>query len=102
MAIPPGAVYVSEDVLVTFDQYGRKLQIAGLSPGADRQVLRGDMAGAAGFSVWHFRAGVLLAVDSVDQPRDHLLARKLLDGGRLPTPQQLADPGFDPASLLVR
>lgn len=29
MAIPPGAVYVSEDGLVTFDQYGRKLDSLG-------------------------------------------------------------------------
>jgi 3-phenylpropionate/trans-cinnamate dioxygenase ferredoxin reductase subunit len=81
------------------DQYDRKLQMAGLSGGADEQVLRGSLAGPA-FSVWHFRAGRLIAVDSVNSPRDHLLARKLLDGGRLPTPAQAGDAGFDLPSLL--
>lgn len=82
------------------DQYDRKLQIAGLSNGADQKVLRGSLS-AAGFSVWHFRAGTLVAVDSVNLPRDHLLARKLLDGGRLPTPAQAADAAFDLAGLLA-
>ena len=82
------------------DQYDRKLQIAGLSTGADQAVLRGSLAGA-GFSVWHFQAGTLVAVDTVSLPRDHLLARKLLDAGRLPTPEQAADPGFDLASLMA-
>lgn len=82
------------------DQYDRKLQIAGLSAGADQAVLRGSLS-AAGFSVWHFRAGTLVAVDTVNLPRDHLLARKLMDAGRLPTPEQVADAGFDLAGLIA-
>jgi 3-phenylpropionate/trans-cinnamate dioxygenase ferredoxin reductase subunit len=82
------------------DQYDRKLQIAGLSTGADQAVLRGSLA-AAGFSVWHFRAGTLVAVDTVNLPRDHLLARKLMDAGRLPTPAQAADAAFDLAGLMT-
>ena len=82
------------------DQYDRKLQMAGLSTGADAWVPRGDLQGA-GFSIWHFKAGRLLAVDTVNSAREHLLARKLLDAGRLPTPDQVADPAFDLASLLA-
>ena len=82
------------------DQFGRKLQMAGLSSGADAWQLRGDLT-AGGFSVWHFRASTLLAVDTVDLPRDHLLARKLLDAGRLPSPAQVADAGFDLSTLLA-
>jgi 3-phenylpropionate/trans-cinnamate dioxygenase ferredoxin reductase component len=81
------------------DQYDRKLQMAGLSTGADAWTLRGD-PGASGFSVWHFKAGQLLAVDTVNSAREHLLARKLLDAGRSPTPAQVADVAFDLASLL--
>lgn len=82
------------------DQYDRKLQIAGLSTGADQAVLRGGLA-AAGFSVWHFRAGNLVAVDTVNLPREHLLARKLMDAGRGPRPDQAADAAFDLAALMA-
>ena len=81
------------------DQYDRKLQMAGLSGGAEQWAVRGDMAGAS-FSVYHFRADKLIAVDSVNAAKDHLQARKLLDAGISPTPEQAADLGFDPGSLL--
>ena len=82
------------------DQYDRKLQMAGLSTGSDDWVLRGSLQ-APGFSVWHFKGGRLIAVDTVNAAKDHLLARKLLDAGRLPTPAQVADTGFDLASVLA-
>ncbi len=82
------------------DQYDRKLQMAGLSGGADAWALRGSMALEASFSVYHFRAGRLVAVDSVNAAKDHLLARKLMDAGVSATPAQAADLGFDLASLL--
>jgi 3-phenylpropionate/trans-cinnamate dioxygenase ferredoxin reductase subunit len=81
------------------DQYDRKLQMAGLSAGAEEHVLRGSLEDGS-FSVFHFRAGRLVAVDSVSAPKEHLLARRLLDAGVTPMPAQCADPGFDLASLL--
>ncbi|MDP4302724.1 NAD(P)/FAD-dependent oxidoreductase [Leptothrix discophora] len=81
------------------DQYDHKLQMAGLSQGADAAVLRGDPDGGTPFSLWHFRAGQLVAVDTVDDARTHLLARKLLDAGQGPTPAQVADPACDLASV---
>ncbi|MDD2729504.1 FAD-dependent oxidoreductase [Malikia sp.] len=81
------------------DQYDKKLQMAGLSGGADQWAVRGDMAGAS-FSVYHFRANQLIAVDSVNAAKDHLQARKLLDAGISPTPKQAADSGFDLGGLL--
>lgn len=85
------------------DQYDRKLQMAGLSGGAEAWAIRGNMGGdmaGASFSVYHFRAGKLIAVDSVNSAKDHLQARKLLDAGISPTPEQAADLGFDLGSLL--
>lgn len=82
------------------DQYDKKLQMAGLSAGADTWAVRGDMA-AGTFSVHHFKTGLLLAVDSVNSARDHLQARKLLDAGVSPTPEQAEDTAFDLNSLLV-
>jgi len=82
------------------DQYDKKLQMAGLSVGADRWTVRGDMASGS-FSVYHFHGEKLLAVDSVNASRDHLQARKLLKVGVSPTPEQSGDFEFD-LSLLLR
>lgn len=83
------------------DQYDKKLQMAGLSTGADQWAVRGDMA-ANSFSVYHFKGEQLLAVDSVNAAKEHLQARKLLDAGVSPTLAQAADTGFDLGSLLVK
>ena len=82
------------------EQYDKKLQMAGLSAGADQWALRGAMDDGA-FSLYHFRGQRLLAVDSVNATREHLQARKLLDAGVSPTPAQAADPAFDLSSLLA-
>ena len=81
------------------DQYDKKLQMAGLSGGAEQWAVRGDMTGTS-FSIYHFRADKLIAVDSVNAAKDHLQARKLLDAGISPTPEQAGDLGFDLGSLL--
>lgn len=82
------------------DQYDKKLQMAGLSQGADGWAHRGDMA-AGSFTVYHFIGERFIAADSVNASKDHLLARKLLDAGVSPTRAQVADPGFDLAGLLA-
>ncbi|MDZ4076618.1 MAG: FAD-dependent oxidoreductase [Hylemonella sp.] len=81
------------------DQYDKKLQMAGLSAGADQHVLRGDMASGA-FCLFHYQGGQLIAIDNVNSPKDHLLVRKLMDAGISPTPQQAGDLAFDLNSLL--
>ena len=81
------------------DQYDKKLQMAGLSVGATEWLLRGDMQSGS-FSVYHLRAGNLLAVDSVNAAKDHMQARKLLDAKCTPTAAQIQDTGFDLSSLL--
>jgi 3-phenylpropionate/trans-cinnamate dioxygenase ferredoxin reductase subunit len=83
------------------DQYDKKLQMAGLSMGADQWAVRGDMV-AGSFSVYHFKAEALLAVDSVNASRDHLQARKLLDAGVSPTPTQAGDAAFDLGILVLK
>ena len=84
------------------DQFDKKLQMAGLSTGADGAVVRGDMAAGGPFSVYHYRSDALIAVDTVNAPKDHLQARKLLDAGVSPTREQAADPAFDLNALLLR
>ena len=87
------------------DQYDKKLQMAGLSMGSDGWAIRGQMNGdmaASTFTVYHFRGDQLIAADSVNASKDHLLVRKLLDAGVSPTREQAGDTGFDLASLLVK
>lgn len=76
------------------DQGALKLQIAGLATPHDRAVLRGDPAQGA-FSVFCYRGGRLLGVESVNRPLDHVLARKMLANGMDIAPERAADPGFD-------
>jgi 3-phenylpropionate/trans-cinnamate dioxygenase ferredoxin reductase subunit len=82
------------------DQHEMKLQMVGLSHGYDQVVTRGDVASRA-FSAYYFRAGRLIAVDSLSRPPEHMMARKLLDRGLSPTPEQAADPSFNLQALLA-
>ncbi len=80
------------------DQFEIRLQMAGLPHGHDRQVIRGDPQ-AGKFSVFHFRAGKLCSVDSVNRPADHMTARKMLASRAALTPEQAADESFDLKTL---
>lgn len=46
------------------------------------------------------RDNALIAVDSVNRPGEHMLARRLLADGATPTAEQAADTGFDLRSLM--
>ncbi|MCU0977029.1 MAG: FAD-dependent oxidoreductase [Steroidobacteraceae bacterium] len=73
------------------DQYDHKLQIVGLSQDYDRVVLRGDPA-TRSFSCCYLKGRELVALDAVNQPRDFMVAKKViaervpLDLGRLGDP----------------
>ncbi|KZL17019.1 Rhodocoxin reductase [Pseudovibrio axinellae] len=59
------------------DQHHIKLQIAGLSNGYDEAVLVGDTS-ADSFYVAYLAKGKLIAVDSVNHPRSHMMARRVI------------------------
>jgi 3-phenylpropionate/trans-cinnamate dioxygenase ferredoxin reductase subunit len=80
------------------DQGDLKLQMAGLMDKADAYVTRGDPATRA-FSVFGFAGGRLVAVESVNKPADHMLARKLIGAGVAVTPEQAGDADFDLRAL---
>jgi 3-phenylpropionate/trans-cinnamate dioxygenase ferredoxin reductase component len=82
------------------DQYDIKLQMVGLSAGYDQVVTRGDTEKPA-FSAFYYRARKLIAVDSLNRIPDHMVARKLLDRGISPAPEQAADQNFDLHGLLA-
>lgn len=72
------------------DQGPMKLQMAGLSFNADRHVRSGSPKDPA-FSVYHYAGDRLLAVDSVNRPGDHMVARRLIAAGISPTEADLAE-----------
>ncbi|MGO8739440.1 NAD(P)/FAD-dependent oxidoreductase [Rhodoblastus sp.] len=80
------------------DQYDVKLQMAGSSENHDSLVERRSGDGA--FSLFYYRKGALIAVDSVNRPGEHLLARKLLDARLSPDPALVGDPERDLRVLL--
>jgi 3-phenylpropionate/trans-cinnamate dioxygenase ferredoxin reductase subunit len=81
------------------DQFDVKLQMVGLSRGYDQVVTRGDLSKPA-YSAFYYRAGRLLAVDSINRISDHMQSKRLLDHGLQPSPEQAADPHFELTSLL--
>lgn len=66
-----------------------KLQMVGLSFDADAHVTVGEPAGNA-FSVYHFRAGALIAIDSVNRPADHMTGRRMLATTFAPSQSEVA------------
>lgn len=76
------------------DQGKVKLQMAGLASPHDRAETRGDAASGA-FSVFCYRAGRLVGVESLNRPADHMMARRLLQAGVSPTPEEAADESFN-------
>ncbi len=76
------------------DQGDMKIQMAGLTAGRDHLVVRGDAA-AGRFSVFCFRDGLFIGVESISRPADHMLARRLLAGGRAWTLDEVEAFDFD-------
>jgi 3-phenylpropionate/trans-cinnamate dioxygenase ferredoxin reductase subunit len=80
------------------DQYDVKLQIAGLSQGYDRTVVRGDPESGS-FALYYYARDELLAVDAVNSARDFMTGRKWIAERRHPDPARLADPAVDLKTL---
>jgi 3-phenylpropionate/trans-cinnamate dioxygenase ferredoxin reductase subunit len=62
------------------DQGELKLQIAGLSHGYDRTILRGDPEDEK-FSLLYYRGETLIAADCVNSPRDFMAVKHALKSG---------------------
>lgn len=77
------------------DQYDLKLQIAGLSQGFDRVVMRGSASEGRSFAAFYFSGDRLLAVDAVNRPREFMATRRALTQGQGADPEKLADDSVD-------
>lgn len=82
----------SYDALPWFwsDQYGLKLQIAGLSEGYDTLVMRGS-ADERSIAFFYLKGGKMIAADCIGRIAEFMNAKKLI-AARVPvTPDQLTD-----------
>jgi 3-phenylpropionate/trans-cinnamate dioxygenase ferredoxin reductase component len=82
------------------DQGEDKLQIAGLTTGYDRVVVRGD-CGQGSFSAFCYKSGQLVGVESINRASDHVFGRRVLAMNRSIEPAQAADIGFDLKAALA-
>jgi len=77
------------------DQRDLKLQIAGLSIGADRTIVVGNPEERR-MSVLCFKRDKLIAVESVNRGSDHVAARKIFGrGAPALSPEEASTPDFD-------
>lgn len=81
------------------DQYDCKLQIAGLNLGYTAVYVRkGDATGVQ--SNWYYKGAELLAVDAMNDPRNYMIGKRLIEAGRSPDPALVIDPATDMKALL--
>lgn len=80
------------------DQYDTKLQIAGLNTGYDSIVTRQGDDGAVSF--WYYRGADLLAVDAMNDSRAYMVGKRLIESGKSPIPDVIANPETNLKALL--
>jgi len=79
------------------DQHHVKLQIAGLNTGYDNIVTR---KGKDSVSFWYYQGETLLAVDAMNDPRAYMIGKRLIEVGKSPDKDMVADASSDLKSLL--
>lgn len=70
------------------DQGAVRLQMAGLVPTTASTIYRRVGASSSSFSLLHYVDDRLVCAESVNAPADHLAARKLIEAGISPEPEQ--------------
>lgn len=81
------------------DQYDVKLQIAGLNAGYGNVVARAS-DDPKSVSFWYYDGETLLAVDAMNAPRDYMIGKRLIEGGKSPSPEAITDPSTDMKALM--
>ena len=81
------------------DQHDLKLQIVGHAARSDRIVIRGAIESGK-FSAFSYQQDKLVGVDSINNPNDQMVARRLIAAGISPAPDQVEDSSCDLRSLL--
>ncbi|HSV48000.1 MAG TPA: FAD-dependent oxidoreductase [Ramlibacter sp.] len=73
------------------EQGSMRLQMVGLLP-AQPSTHKRPGATPQSFSLFHYDGERLACVESANAPLDHMMARRMLDAGKSPAAQQVADP----------
>ncbi|WP_417683737.1 NAD(P)/FAD-dependent oxidoreductase [Roseibium sp.] len=81
------------------DQYDVKLQIAGLNTGHDKVVERRTDDKSRSF--WYYRGDELLAIDAMNAPRDYMMAKRWIEAGQSPAPEDVSNPACELKSMNV-
>lgn len=76
------------------DQGTLKLQIAGLTTGHDRTIVKSDPAKGA-MAVYCFAGGRLIGVECVNRPADFMAARRVLGAGKTVRVEDVEKPDFE-------
>lgn len=82
------------------DQYDVKFQIAGISTGYDRCVIRGVPTPGQSFSAWYVKGNRLIAVDAINDSRAYAVASKIIPMRRCPDLDLVADATAEPKAIL--
>lgn len=83
------------------DQYDLKLQIAGVSQGYDRVLIRGDICNSRSFSAFYFKEQQLIAVDCVNRPQEFMLAKRSIDSRNTLDIANIVNDDINPKLILV-
>jgi 3-phenylpropionate/trans-cinnamate dioxygenase ferredoxin reductase subunit len=82
------------------EQYGLKLQMVGLSGGADQCITRGDRS-ATTLSAFYLKGDRIAAADVISRPADFAAARRLVTSGARVDPDRLADDEIPLAEVAI-
>ncbi|VXA90272.1 NAD(P)/FAD-dependent oxidoreductase [Citricoccus sp. K5] len=82
------------------DQFDLRIKIAGIVHGDYETVQRGDPA-AGSFALYHLRSGRLVAVETVNAPKDFMVSKRMLSTGCPVDAEALRDPEADLKLLLA-
>ena len=81
------------------DQYDCKLQIGGLNIGYDAvHVKPGPTPDVQ--SHWYYQGDQLIAVDAMNDARNYMIGKRLIEAGKSPKPALITDPATDMKALL--
>ncbi len=83
------------------DQKDIKLQIVGLTTGHDEVLVSGEIDEGC-FSVFCFRRRILVGIESVNRPADHMAGRRLLKHGVRLSPEQVTAAQFDVKAMEIQ
>ena len=81
------------------DQYDCKLQIGGLNIGYDAVHVKPGATPDVQ-SHWYYQGDTLIAVDAMNDARNYMIGKRLIEAGKSPSPTVICDPATDMKALL--